>query len=77
MRVNHIHDHYRRVNVPHSKSYIIDISLSMFVCFLQIVIPDLKKSFVENYIWPAVQANGCYEDRYLLGTALARPCIAR
>lgn len=43
---------------------------------VKIVIPDLKKSFVENYIWPAVQANGCYEDRYLLGTALARPCIA-
>lgn len=26
MRVNHIHDHYRGVNVPHSKSYIIDMS---------------------------------------------------
>lgn len=33
--------------------------------------------FVEDFIWPAVQANGVYEDRYLLGTALARPCIAR
>lgn len=43
---------------------------------VKIVIPDLRKSFVEDYIWPAVQANGCYEDRYLLGTSLARPCIA-
>lgn len=32
---------------------------------------------MEEFIWPAVQANALYEDRYLLGTALARPCIAR
>lgn len=31
---------------------------------------------MEKFIWPAVQANALYEDRYLLGTALARPCIA-
>lgn len=31
---------------------------------------------VEN-IWPAVQANAKYEDRYLLGTSLARPCITK
>lgn len=36
---------------------------------------DLKKPFVEEYIWPAVQAGVLYEDRYLLGTSLARPCI--
>ncbi len=38
---------------------------------------DAKKEFVEEFIWPAVQANAVYEDRYLLGTALARPCISR
>ncbi|XP_050410912.1 argininosuccinate synthase-like [Patella vulgata] len=43
----------------------------------KMVIPDLKKEFVEEFIWPAVQANAVYEDRYLLGTALARPLIAR
>lgn len=32
---------------------------------------------MQEYIWPAVQANAVYEDRYLLGTSLARPCIAR
>lgn len=32
---------------------------------------------MKEFIWPAVQANAVYEDRYLLGTALARPCIAR
>lgn len=35
----------------------------------------MRKEFVVDYIWPAVQANAIYEDRYLLGTSLARPCI--
>ena len=41
------------------------------------VILDLREEFVTSFIWPAIQANALYEDRYLLGTALARPCIAR
>ena len=43
----------------------------------QVFIEDLRADFVENYIWPTVQANSIYEDRYLLGTAIARPCIAK
>jgi len=39
--------------------------------------PDLRKDFVTNYIWPGVQANAIYEDRYMLGTSFARPCIAK
>ena len=31
---------------------------------------------MENYIWPSVQMGLIYEERYLLGTSLARPCIA-
>lgn len=38
---------------------------------------DLKKEFIENLIYPAVQANAIYEGVYLLGTSLARPVIAR
>ncbi|KAI5476413.1 hypothetical protein MNV49_007791 [Pseudohyphozyma bogoriensis] len=38
---------------------------------------DLKREFVENLIFPAVQANAIYENVYLLGTSLARPVIAR
>lgn len=44
---------------------------------VQVFIEDLRTEFVEDFIWPAVQANAVYEDRYLLGTAVARPCIAR
>uniref|UniRef100_I3J3Y9 Argininosuccinate synthase n=1 Tax=Oreochromis niloticus TaxID=8128 RepID=I3J3Y9_ORENI len=43
----------------------------------KVFIEDLRTEFVEHFIWPAVQANAVYEDRYLLGTAVARPCIAR
>lgn len=40
-------------------------------------IEDVSKEFVEEFIWPAIQSSALYEDRYLLGTSLARPCIAR
>ncbi|NXP61831.1 ASSY synthase, partial [Chloropsis cyanopogon] len=43
----------------------------------KVYIEDVSREFVEEFIWPAVQAGALYEDRYLLGTALARPCIAR
>jgi len=38
---------------------------------------DLKREFVTELIFPAVQANCIYEGVYLLGTSLARPVIAR
>ena len=43
----------------------------------KVIIEDLKKEFVTDYIFKAVKANAVYEDRYLLGTALARPLIAK
>lgn len=43
----------------------------------KVLIEDLKKEFVTDYIFPAIKANAIYEGRYLLGTALARPIIAK
>lgn len=43
----------------------------------KIYIEDLQKEFVEEYILPALQAGAKYENMYLLGTALARPVIAK
>ena len=43
----------------------------------KVVISDLKKEFVEEYIFPAFRANAIYEGSYLLGTSLARPLIAK
>jgi len=43
----------------------------------KVIISDLKREFVESYVLKAIMANAIYEDRYLLGTALARPLIAK
>jgi argininosuccinate synthase len=43
----------------------------------KVVISDLKKEFVDNYVLKAIMGNAVYEGRYLLGTALARPLIAK
>lgn len=41
------------------------------------IIEDLQREFVEELCFRAVQCNAIYEGRYLLGTSLARPVIAR
>jgi argininosuccinate synthase len=38
---------------------------------------DIKREFVEDYIFPALQAHAVYEGKYLLGTSLARPITAK
>jgi len=43
----------------------------------KVYIEDLKRELVTDYIFPAVKANAIYEGRYMLGTALARPLIAK
>jgi argininosuccinate synthase len=41
------------------------------------IVRDLRTEFVRDYVWPALRAGALYEGQYLLGTSLARPCIAR
>jgi argininosuccinate synthase len=43
----------------------------------EIFIEDLREDFVENYVFPMFRANTLYEGKYLLGTAIARPLIAK
>lgn len=38
---------------------------------------DLKQEFVTDFVFPALRGNAIYEGRYLLGTALARPLLAK
>ncbi len=38
---------------------------------------DLKRQFIEEYAFPSLLAGALYEDRYLLGTAIARPILAK
>ena len=43
----------------------------------KVYIADLKKEFLEEYVWPTLQADAVYEGKYLLGTSFARPLIAK
>jgi len=42
----------------------------------EVVIRDLKKTFVEDYLWKMLKSGAVYEHKYLLGTSIARPLIA-
>jgi len=41
------------------------------------IVKDLRKEFVEDYIWRILKADAVYENDYLLGTSIARPLIAK
>jgi argininosuccinate synthase len=41
------------------------------------IVTDLRKEFVTDYVFEAIKCNAIYEGRYLLGTSIARPCIAK
>ncbi len=43
----------------------------------KVYVVDLKEEFVTDFIFPAMQVNTIYEGRYLLGTSLARPLLAK
>jgi argininosuccinate synthase len=43
----------------------------------KVYIEDLREEFVTDFIFPAMRGNAIYEGRYLLGTALARPLLAK
>ncbi|KAH7528254.1 hypothetical protein FEM48_Zijuj05G0053000 [Ziziphus jujuba var. spinosa] len=43
----------------------------------QLVVKDLKEEFVKDYIFPCLRAGAIYERKYLLGTSMARPVIAK
>ena len=38
---------------------------------------DIKKEFMEEYVWPTVKAGAVYEGKYLLGTSFARPSFLK
>jgi len=43
----------------------------------KLYIEDVREEFVTEYLWPMLKANAIYEGRYLLGTSIARPLIAK
>ena len=43
----------------------------------KVIVEDLRHEFLTDYVFPAIQAGAVYEHKYLLGTSLARPIIAK
>jgi argininosuccinate synthase len=43
----------------------------------KVYVMDVRKEFVEDYVWPVLKAGAIYEGKYLLGTSFARPIIAK
>ena len=41
------------------------------------IVKDLRKEFVEDYLWPMLKSGAVYENGYLLGTSIARPLTAK
>ena len=43
----------------------------------KVIVEDLRQEFLTDYVFPAIQAGAVYEHKYLLGTSLARPIMAK
>src|SRR5437868_12758768 len=43
----------------------------------EVYIEDMREEFVTQYLWKLVRAGGVYEHKYLLGTSIARPLLAK
>ena len=44
---------------------------------LECHVADLREEFVSDYVWPMLRAGAVYETKYLLGTSIARPLLAK
>jgi argininosuccinate synthase len=43
----------------------------------KLYVEDLRETFIRDYIWPTLKAGAIYERKYLLGTSMARPILAK
>ncbi len=43
----------------------------------KVVVRDLREEFLTGYVWPSLKAGAVYEHKYLLGTSMARPVLAK
>ncbi len=43
----------------------------------EVFVEDMREEFVRDYVWPMVRSGAVYEDKYLLGTSIARPLLAK
>lgn len=64
-------------NVGQIEDYDVLVDRAKKTGAVDVIVDDLRREFVTDFIFPAIAAKAIYESRYLLGTALARPLIAR
>jgi len=43
----------------------------------EVHVVDLRREFLIDFVWPMLRSGAVYEGRYLLGTSIARPCLAQ
>src|SRR4030043_898927 len=43
----------------------------------KVYVEDLRKEFLEEYVWPALKAGAMYEDAYPMATSIGRPLLAK
>src|ERR671937_1520493 len=43
----------------------------------EVYVEDMREEFVTEYLWKLIRAGGVYEHKYLLGTSIARPLLAK
>ena len=43
----------------------------------EVYVADMREEFVRDYVWPMVRSGAVYEHKYLLGTSIARPLLAK
>lgn len=63
-------------NIGQDEDFDVAKEKALKVGAVKVVIEDIREEFVKNYVWPAIRYGLLYENRYLLGTSLARPCIS-
>ena len=61
-------------NAP-DENYLRDKALKLGA--IDFIFDDLKAEFAEDFVFPLVRSGAIYQDDYLLGTAIARPLIAK
>lgn len=64
-------------DVGQDENFVKAKSKALSIGATKVYIEDLKEEFVKDYIFQALKANAVYEGKYLLGTSLARPLIAK
>lgn len=65
------------VNVGQDENFVAAEEKARAIGASNVHVVDAREEFVRDFVFPALQANAVYEGRYLMGTSLARPVIAK